>query len=442
MEENFEEGERLYKLGEVAYDKGKYKESFEYFKSAAKFKPSDSIYKMFKIANIYYDSNDDMQSNEKSFKCFKTLAEEFENKVAMYELAKMYRDGIGIKQNIKQAIFWFRKLAYAYRSESDIEIMKKSMKSIAQMYLYGEAGLQKDVMEGLAWYEKLAIRFNDSEIMEKIAKIYRDRKNDFKDSRNKDSFKDVEKVFFLYLESSEKLAKRFNDSEMMEKIAEIYRYRKNDSKDNGNKDSFKDIEKAFSLYLESFQNGNKNAVHKIIEMYHNKEFLLAGITDKVMNELKRTAFNNAIKREDIYLLIEIANAYKNEDKLEEAFDLYSQAILILRNAENLPGKIVLRSDHEQTTGKINKIINFLIKIANAYKKKGKGERAVYLYNQIIETIKKAENVAEKILLSDQNLIKVNKICSCIGEIYRDGIGVKKDPKKAEKYFAESKTPYF
>lgn len=84
---------------------------------------------------------------EKSFKLHMEAAE-LGNVVAMAEVASLYSEGKGVKQDDKEALRWYFKAAEHGHPTS--------MAIIARMYELGVGGVEQDIQEALKWYVEAA----------------------------------------------------------------------------------------------------------------------------------------------------------------------------------------------------------------------------------------------------------------------------------------------
>ena len=151
-----------YGLGQIAFDEGDYTTAMEDYEMAAE-KGTEPLYmgnamNVIGFMNQYLDGD-----NEKALEWYEKGAEQG-NAVCMVNAGMMYRDGIGVEQDVEKALEWFEEGALAGES--------KGYLGIGMVYCDG-TGTEQDVEKALEWFEKGAEQGN-AEFMKMIAKVYHD----------------------------------------------------------------------------------------------------------------------------------------------------------------------------------------------------------------------------------------------------------------------------
>lgn len=109
----------------------------------------------YQLARIYGDAvNSNMVDYQQSFHWHRELSRQVLNQnltdpvysLAMYNTGVMYSDGVGVKPNVKNAVFWFTKAAD--RGES------LAMTRLAMIYQAGAPGVKANFNQAKSWLEK------------------------------------------------------------------------------------------------------------------------------------------------------------------------------------------------------------------------------------------------------------------------------------------------
>ena len=100
-------------------------------------------------------ASDSNKNLEKAFYWYLKAAENG-NKIAIYNLAKCYENGEGIKKNLKKAFYWYQKAAENEYIEAQYDL--------ALLYQEGRK-IEKNFKKALYWYQKIAT--NDFKVIQK-----------------------------------------------------------------------------------------------------------------------------------------------------------------------------------------------------------------------------------------------------------------------------------
>ena len=151
-------GYMQYRIGKM-YSLG-YGTAQDYVKAAHWYKESvlnDNPFAAYSLAGLYRRGQGVEQDDKKAFALFTKAAEDEKspNAYAMYELGRMFNDGIGTGVDKNASALWYKR---AYRAFLDIE---KRMADDKLCYRLGsmlqfEIGAEKDLKKAKAYYEKAA----------------------------------------------------------------------------------------------------------------------------------------------------------------------------------------------------------------------------------------------------------------------------------------------
>ena len=142
--------------GEVNKEKGK-----EYFEKAIALGCNDGYLGLGDIAK----SEEDYAAAMENYNLVvENGTESLYVRMAMNDIALLYRDGLDVEQDGEKAIEWFEKAAEAGNSNGYYEI--------GCMYYYGN-GVEQDYTKAMEWYEKGAEQGN-AKCMKTIAFLYED----------------------------------------------------------------------------------------------------------------------------------------------------------------------------------------------------------------------------------------------------------------------------
>ena len=122
---------------------GKYKEMFQKFKALA----LDGNYPAHNVLGMFYKNGIGVEQNlNEAIKWYRSGAE---NGCALsqYDLGHMYRFGIGLKEDEKEAVRWFQKAAEQVHAEAQFDL--------GRMYSDGK-GVLEDDKKAVQWFQKAA----------------------------------------------------------------------------------------------------------------------------------------------------------------------------------------------------------------------------------------------------------------------------------------------
>ncbi|BBP45844.1 hypothetical protein THMIRHAS_12170 [Thiosulfatimonas sediminis] len=115
----------------------------------------------YQLARVYGDAvNSNMVDYEQSFFWHRELSRQVLNEnlqdpvysLALYNTGVMYSDGVGVQQNVKNAVFWFEKAAQ--RGEP------LAMTRLAMIYQSGAPQVKADFKQAQNWLEKAVAKDN------------------------------------------------------------------------------------------------------------------------------------------------------------------------------------------------------------------------------------------------------------------------------------------
>ena len=188
----------------------------------------DNIKAKYNLGQIYFNEKNYIEAH----KWYEQAANEY-YAVAQYMLGIMYTDGLGIKQDLDKANFWFKK-AYGQYNKKAEQGDSISQFRLAQMYQYGQ-GVQQDLEKARYWYEKAAKQGNSNAQLAL-------------DNINLSSFQ------YLY-----ERATKQGDANAQFRLAQMY--------ENG-QDVQQDSEKARYWYEKAANQGNSNAQYHLGYSYY------------------------------------------------------------------------------------------------------------------------------------------------------------------------------
>ncbi|PKK79144.1 HCP-like protein [Rhizophagus irregularis] len=206
------------------------------------------------------------------------------NEIAMYYLARCYKNGKGTEKNLEKSFYW-----YQIAAENGV---KKAMNNLAICCYNGE-GTEKNLEKAFYWYQKAAEK-DYVNAMINLARCY---------YNGEGTEKDLEKAFHWFQKAAEN-----GDEGAMNSLASNYY--------NG-EGTEKDLEKAFHWFQKAAENGVKEAMFNLANRYYNGEG-----TEKNL-EKAFYWYQKAAEKDYINAMINLAICYRNgegtEKNLEKAF---------------------------------------------------------------------------------------------------------------------------
>jgi len=124
--------------GIEAFDNGNYEAAFDDLHDLAIL---DNAEAQFKLA-VMYDMGEGVKQDYKQAVYWYTKAAEQEHSESQFNLAIMYYKGLGVKQDYSQAFYWYKKAAEQGHSYAQY--------NLAEMYISGE-GAQMNYKEAINW---------------------------------------------------------------------------------------------------------------------------------------------------------------------------------------------------------------------------------------------------------------------------------------------------
>ncbi|WP_394872730.1 tetratricopeptide repeat protein [Klebsiella pneumoniae] len=97
------------------------------------------------LALLYYDGQGVQKNIKRSFE-LDLRGAELGSYAAQFNVARAYDFGIGVKKDLKQAFYWY-KIAAENGSPA-------AMDRMADVYLLGRLGQEKDIAKGKMWQER------------------------------------------------------------------------------------------------------------------------------------------------------------------------------------------------------------------------------------------------------------------------------------------------
>ena len=298
-------------------------------------KASENGYEKSKIANFYYNADD----NEKAFKWYKRSFEEDNDEDSAYELGKLYFSGDGCTQDKSKAQeifeqyvtdgYYMKIIGDLYSDEEEFEKAfewySKAVENdstsaafdLGKLYYQGK-GCTQDISKAEELFEQYV---TDGSDMRDIGDFY---------SR----YDDFEKAFEWYSKAVEndstsaafEIGKLYyqgqgctQDKAKAEELFEQYATDGSDMRDIGNFYSeYDDFEKAFEWYSKAVENDDIWAASNLGKLYYQGK----GCTqDKAKAEELFEQY--AI---DFYDMRDIGDLYSDEEEFEKAFEWYSKAV--------------------------------------------------------------------------------------------------------------------
>ncbi len=164
---------------------------------------------------------------------------------AQYQIADMYYDGRGIKEDKDKAIALFKKLANKGNTFAQ--------RHLGRLYINGDKPLKQNYKEAMSWYMKSAEN-NDTWAQYSVGEMYQ---------LGQGMKKDIKSAIFWYTKSAD-----LNNSSSQIHLGDLY-YEGKDVKQNYNKALNWYIKAAENKNAWFYKNGNARAQIKIADMYYD-----------------------------------------------------------------------------------------------------------------------------------------------------------------------------
>lgn len=192
----------------------------EYTKELLENAKHNNVQAIIELAECYFEGKGISKNYKKAFKWFnKALEINADNSYAIYRVGKCYMDGSGISKNVQKGLSFFKKaadfndiiaictLSHIYASDSIVEHnyemaiqqVEKGMKlnyseafaRMAEMYVWGECGLDINSAKALSYWEKAKELENDNSLIDRCITIHSRSLFDYYDRLDKNNDRDV-----------------------------------------------------------------------------------------------------------------------------------------------------------------------------------------------------------------------------------------------------------